>query len=210
MADPSMPCPFCGSIDLDFSGGESDLTVQCQECLAEGPVATVGCRDDDDGEIDLEAEAVELWDKRRPLLLRCPAAVRFVSYEPALDAVNFRSIVWWQGSYKADALESLGWPPEEPERIDALTGDMRDGEDMFRTAYKNEYPKLDLVIVGSESGPGARPMDIAWARKTVDDCLATNTAVFVKQIANEHDRKGGDPQFWPPGNWPRQFPKVQP
>src|SRR6185369_17246160 len=41
---------------------------------------------------------------------------------------------------------------------------------------------IDWVIVGGESGPGARPFDIAWARKIVGQCRATGTAVFVKQL----------------------------
>ena len=27
------------------------------------------------------------------------------------------------------------------------------------------------------------------------------------QIANERDRKGGKPEFWPAGDWPREFPE---
>lgn len=65
---------------------------------------------------------------------------------------------------------------------------------------------LNWVIVGSESGPGARPMAIEWARKIVDDCRAAGVAVFTKQIANAQDRKGGNSAFWPPGDWPREFP----
>jgi len=68
-------------------------------------------------------------------------------------------------------------------------------------------PIPSWVIVGSESGPGARPMNIEWARKLRDEC-AGKSAFFTKQIANAQDKKGGDPQFWPPGPWPREFPTV--
>lgn len=40
---------------------------------------------------------------------------------------------------------------------------------------------LDWVIVGGESGPGARPMHPAWARSLRDQCIATRTPFFFKQ-----------------------------
>lgn len=40
---------------------------------------------------------------------------------------------------------------------------------------------IDWVIVGGESGPGARPMDESWVRQIRDRCLRTNVAFFFKQ-----------------------------
>lgn len=40
---------------------------------------------------------------------------------------------------------------------------------------------LDWVIVGCESGPGARPCDVAWIRSLIAQCDAANVSVFVKQ-----------------------------
>lgn len=42
--------------------------------------------------------------------------------------------------------------------------------------------RLDWVVVGGESGPGARPMDIEWARWLVRQCKAADVPVFVKQL----------------------------
>lgn len=47
-------------------------------------------------------------------------------------------------------------------------------------------PKLDLrgiqwVIIGGESGPGARPMRPEWAREVRDACVAQNVPLFFKQ-----------------------------
>ncbi len=42
--------------------------------------------------------------------------------------------------------------------------------------------KIDWVIVGGESGPRARPMDLAWARSLVAQCRAAGVAPFVKQL----------------------------
>lgn len=61
--DAALPCPFCGSVDVDING-QDDLYVTCVNCLADGPAASVGCRGEDDDEFDLEREAVELWNQR--------------------------------------------------------------------------------------------------------------------------------------------------
>jgi len=44
------------------------------------------------------------------------------------------------------------------------------------------YKGLDWVIVGGESGPGARPFDVAWARSTIRQCRESGVACFVKQM----------------------------
>ena len=40
------------------------------------------------------------------------------------------------------------------------------------------------MIVGGESGPGARPFDLAWARSIVQQCKAAGVACFVKQLGS--------------------------
>jgi protein gp37 len=40
---------------------------------------------------------------------------------------------------------------------------------------------LDWVICGCESGPGARPMDLDWARRLRDQCQAAGVPFFLKQ-----------------------------
>jgi len=40
---------------------------------------------------------------------------------------------------------------------------------------------LDWVIVGGESGPGARPMSPNWARNTRDQCVAAGVPFWFKQ-----------------------------
>ena len=43
-------------------------------------------------------------------------------------------------------------------------------------------PGLDWVIVGGESGPGARPMQIEWARSLRDQCQTAGVPFFLKQM----------------------------
>ena len=98
-------------------------------------------------------------DERIPDLLATPAAVRFISAEPLLRAVNLKQI-----SIKP------GWV------VDALTGR---NDDMHRPCP--DKPRLDWVIVGGESGPGARPMHPDWARDIRDQCEAAGVPFFFKQ-----------------------------
>lgn len=41
---------------------------------------------------------------------------------------------------------------------------------------------IGWVIVGGESGPNARPMELEWAEALVSQCLAADVPVFVKQL----------------------------
>ena len=78
--------------------------------------------------------------------------------------------------------------------------------------------RLDWVIVGGESGPGARPCKLSWIREIVDQCARAGVPVFVKQLGRRawhddkpldlKDSKGGDPAEWPLDDVDqlRQFP----
>ncbi len=139
-----------------------------------------------------QATAKNLWlgvsiedqataDERIPLLLQAPAAVRFVSYEPALGPVDLPWV----------------WPV-----CNAATQEQHDAECIGGMAC--EEIGIDWVIVGGESGPKARPMHPDWARSVRDQCTAAGVPFFFKQLgsyAAKHSgfdsRKGGDPDEWP-------------
>jgi len=92
-------------------------------------------------------------DERIPHLLRCPAAVRFLSCEPLLGPVDLH----------------LMRPAEH------LKGPCGGGSHLERRRF------LHWIIVGGESGPGARPMHPDWARSLRDQCEAVGVALFFKQ-----------------------------
>lgn len=112
-------------------------------------------------------------DERIPDLLATPAAVRFLSCEPLLGPVDLTAVPWpehWprceclQGDPRYDALESSVYCPgccEGPEAMDA--------------------PAVDWVIVGGESGHGARPMHPDWARSLRDQCADAGAPFHFKQ-----------------------------
>ena len=89
-------------------------------------------------------------DARIPRLLQTPAAVRWVSYEPALGPVDFSK--WLVCEYG--------------------------GTKMCGGPY------LDWIVVGGESGHGARPFDLAWARQTITQARAAGVPVFMKQAGS--------------------------
>jgi len=99
-------------------------------------------------------------DERIPLLLQTPAAARFVSCEPLLGAVDLTEL-----------LAQL----DEPTAINALTGKWCD------CCGPYDDNKLDWVIVGGESGPGARPMHPDWARGLRDQCQEIGIPFHFKQ-----------------------------
>lgn len=129
-------------------------------------------------------------DERIPHLLRVPAAVRFLSCEPLLGPVDLHP--WLEDEENEATADLMLARPFEP---------------------------LDWVIVGGESGPGARPMDVSWARSLVQQCRDAGAPCFVKQLGADpynvnlvgmamHDRKGGDPAEWPADLRVRQFPEA--
>jgi protein gp37 len=57
-------------------------------------------------------------------------------------------------------------------------------------------PKLALrgihwVIVGGESGPGARPMKVEWVRQIRDRCIANGVPFFFKQWGGVNKKRAG-------------------
>ena len=155
-------------------------------------------------------------DARIPSLLRTPAAVRFVSAEPLLEDLNLRGYLY-EGGIPGHCVDIDGGRWHDPGAcrgsVDNCTG---------RCCQQ----RIDWVIVGGESGTGARPFDLAWARSIVEQCKAAGVPVFVKQLgacAEEEaegfwgtgnfelrlkHRKGGDPSEWPADLRVREWPRV--
>ncbi|MFF5893828.1 DUF5131 family protein [Streptomyces globisporus] len=69
---------------------------------------------------------------------------------------------------------------------------------------------IDWVIVGGESGAGARPMDLAWAGDIVETCRTSGSAVFVKQLGscwNKTHHK--DIEQFPTALRVREYPRTK-
>ncbi len=50
---------------------------------------------------------------------------------------------------------------------------------------------LDWVIVGGESGPGARPIEAEWVRDIREQCLRADVPFFFKQWGGPNKKKAG-------------------
>lgn len=163
-------------------------------------------------------------EERIPHLLAVPAAVRFLSCEPLLEAVDL-----------------------DPPTCPTCGGhDAEVGEDgaVFCCEHCDEMafnvwldpcasatqPGINWVIVGGESGPSARPFDLAWARSIVAQCREAGVPVFCKQLGAHavgawgadpppavrgdpmrwtlRDRAGVDPSEWPADLRVQEFPEA--
>jgi protein gp37 len=152
-------------------------------------------------------------EQRVPWLLEVPAAVRFLSCEPLLEQVDLENV---RPYYLPPEMH-----PHDPRvRIDCLRGHVKGPDDMLDA-------RIDWVIVGGESGNGARPFALEWAESLIDQCRQAGVRVFCKQLgavvvseerkidgewawqAGLTDRKGGDWNEWPEHLRVRQFPEVR-
>lgn len=96
-------------------------------------------------------------DERIPELLRTPAAVRWLSCEPLIGLVDLHDFLW------APSAAGYEWPGGEPR------------------GPEFEARKGTWIVAGCESGPGARPCNVAWLRSLRDQCAAAGVPYFLKQ-----------------------------
>jgi protein gp37 len=94
-------------------------------------------------------------DERIPQLLATPAAVRWISAEPLLGPSTCISA--------SARMTRSRWP--------------RVGRRSITTSVR----RIDWVVAGGESGPGARPMHPEWARSLRDQCALAGVPFFFKQ-----------------------------
>lgn len=178
--------------------------------------------------LGVSVERQEEADERIPHLLRCSAAVRWVSAEPLLGPVNLDEYLYQRES-------QYGGITAAPRNSIGVTD------------------ALDWVVTGGESGHGARPCDVQWLRQIGKHCRLAGTPWFNKQLGafplgvpscigcegerfdgdvcercgetveiidgrrvlHLKDKKGADPSEWPEDlrvrEWPRGFtpPKTE-
>lgn len=146
-------------------------------------------------------EDQEAADKRIYHLRTIDAVVRFISCEPLLGPIRLQHGFEFDGK-----------------------GGMREREYLRSPGSRC----INWVIIGGESGPGARPCNIDWIRSLIAQCKAAQVPCFVKQLGSRPyygdvvrpgcsvrvadepldltDRKGGDPAEWPADLNVREFP----
>jgi len=143
-------------------------------------------------------------DERIPHLLRCPAAVRFLSVEPMIGEVNIDQALY------ADCADceagGMHCPPGDPEGDEDCGRCDGSGVDPERPLFESG---VFWVICGGESGPGARPMHPDWARSLRDQCQAASVPFWFKQwgewapqdmTIRYSPRRYPDIHVWPDGS----------
>lgn len=70
---------------------------------------------------------------------------------------------------------------------------------------------IDWLILGGESGPGSRPLDLGWFRELIAMAADSGTSVFVKQLGTvwAEGSKGGDWSVWPDDLRIREYPQTR-
>ncbi len=153
-------------------------------------------------------------DERIALLSQMPAAVRFLSVEPQLEEIRIPL------AGRCRACGTLNYH-------DGLTCEGC-GKAVF-------VDRIDWVICGGESGPGARPFNLAWAESLLAQCRAAGVPFFMKQLGTNPigdffpltrhptrskqtnmrerrfllDPKGGVMSEWPEALRVREFPSPR-
>lgn len=123
--------------------------------------------------LGVSVEDQKTADARIPKLLECPAAIRFVSYEPALGPVDFEQWLGCASCGNPGPLLSCSDPAGLP-----LCDDCAEwAEGPVTTSNK----RLGWIIAGGESGPNARPSHPDYFRQVRDQCAAAGVPFFFKQ-----------------------------
>jgi len=144
-------------------------------------------------------------DERIPILLKCQAAVRWVSAEPLLGPIDFD-----MGRCEAHDREFVG-TGEHGEfcnecAADGFSGELSYGHWLDACADVDQ-PGISWVVVGGESGPGRRECNPAWIDSVVGQCTEAGVPVFVKQDAGPKPGKQGRLSE---ATWARkEFPEVR-
>lgn len=225
-------------------------------------------------------------DERIPVLLECPAAVRFLSCEPLLERVDLSTWIRPLAPVsEANAPREWGdfpWPDFVPERVRSqvaefwsefgrvpanyardcheqnsppIGANLKQGDKAGRWVHcwnnmgrlvdddgvdrvasiprsglfdvrRHDWHGIGWVIVGGESGPGARECEVASLRSIVSQCRAADVPCFVKQLGARpvhsdnilapgvtyaidlKDRKGADPSEWPEDLRVQEMPRA--
>lgn len=110
--------------------------------------------------LGVSVENQETANERIPILLQCDAALKYISAEPLLGPIDIDLAMFGEGDTRASGMNAFGF-------TDGF------GYEAF----------IRYVIVGGESGPGARLMHPDWARSIRDQCKEAGVPFFMKQMS---------------------------
>jgi protein gp37 len=114
--------------------------------------------------LGVSVESQKWADIRIPALLETTAAVRWLSCEPLLGPLDL-----------SEWLDHAPWHYTDFGVVCSCGAAMAGDE-------RCAAPSLEWIVVGGESGPGARPMHPDWARSLRDHCQDSEVPYFFKQF----------------------------
>ncbi len=152
------------------------------------------------------------------------AGKNFLSVEPMLEPVSLaREIVPDECDYeRVDAIPDAGEPEEFVEECEAECDWVNYGNDLVRNPEWSEWNNwrhhrarlfamgrgIDWVIIGGESGAGARLMELWWVTNLVMECELAGVPVFVKQLGGHPDKRD-EWEKWPAELQRREWPREE-
>lgn len=152
------------------------------------------------------------WEPRHQFQVLTKRPGRAVAFAKWMKGWKWPSNIWLGTSVESDKyaprIEVLARVPAAIRFVSA--------EPLLEPLDLSAYlPSVEWVIIGGESGPGARPMGLDWMRTIINDCRNADVPVFVKQLGTAWAKrngarhpKGGDPSEWPAELRIRQFPDA--
>ncbi len=145
--------------------------------------------------LGITAEDQKRYDERREAILDISwSGPKFVSAEPLLGQLNL--------DFRDDHCDLCGgtgilarWPKGRCHICGGKGRVVINGE-----PSREGYRRFQWVIVGGESGPGARPMHPDWVRSIRDQCAAAGVAFHFKQWGDWIDERQATSQGMAPGD----------
>jgi protein gp37 len=152
--------------------------------------------------IGVSAEDQKNANKRIRVLTQIPAKIRFISYEPALSLIDLVRAMPEPEGEDWDVVNEIQdhnddhEPEEFIEECEEECDWINYGHNLVESSEHKEWVSwrawrarlarlsrsIDWVIMGCESGPGARSMDIGWTRSMRDQCELAGIPFFLKQM----------------------------
>lgn len=167
-----------------------------------------------------DAEVPQAWRDRLWALIHETPALDWQILTKRPNLINKLGIggTWPANVWLGTSIESHEqiWRIDELRKVDAAVRFL--SLEPLIGPVGGSFSGIDWVIIGGESGGGAREFDILWARDVIIKCRQSGTAVFVKQLGAKpvldgakvmlRDHKGGDIEEFPADLRIREFPEA--